>query len=171
MSYIITYYLPSGLFVVVSWISFLIPPDIVPGQFCNYHIIIFLKLNFIVCFHFFNQNLFHLLASTNLLKSPKYLFWPQFNEGRRWDDGFGWNIKTKETSKLPTAKDVWSYKNVFLKSFEIQFLGRMALLITLFLVLINIFNNVTTNSPKVGLVYGWGSACFTGVPWAYMCSC
>jgi len=56
MSYIITYYLPSGLFVVVSWISFLIPPDIVPG--------------------------------------------------------------------------------------------RMALLITLFLVLINIFNNVTTNSPK-----------------------
>ena len=32
MSYIITYYLPSGLFVVVSWISFLIPPDIVPGM-------------------------------------------------------------------------------------------------------------------------------------------
>ena len=30
--YIITYYLPSGLFVVVSWISFLIPPDIVPGR-------------------------------------------------------------------------------------------------------------------------------------------
>jgi len=56
MSYIITYYLPSGLFVVVSWISFLIPPDIVPG--------------------------------------------------------------------------------------------RMSLLITLFLVLVNIFNNVTTNSPK-----------------------
>lgn len=56
MSYIITYYLPSGLFVVVSWISHLIPPDIVPG--------------------------------------------------------------------------------------------RMALLITLFLVLINIFNNITTNSPK-----------------------
>merc|ERR1712013_101043 len=56
MSYIITYYLPSGLFVVVSWISFLIPPDIVPG--------------------------------------------------------------------------------------------RMTLLITLFLVLVNIFNNVTTNSPK-----------------------
>ena len=28
------------------------------------------------------------------------------------------------------------------------FAGRMALLITLFLVLVNIFNNVTTNSPK-----------------------
>ena len=27
--------------------------------------------------------------------------------------------------------------------------GRMSLLITLFLVLVNIFNNVTTNSPKV----------------------
>ena len=30
--YLITYYLPSGLFVVVSWISFLIPPEIVPGR-------------------------------------------------------------------------------------------------------------------------------------------
>ena len=31
--------------------------------------------------------------------------------------------------------------------------GRMALLITLFLVLVNIFNNVTTNSPKVGKIF------------------
>merc|ERR1712113_151846 len=31
-TYIITYYLPSGLFVIVSWISFLIPPDIIPGR-------------------------------------------------------------------------------------------------------------------------------------------
>ena len=30
--YIINYYLPSGLFVVVSWISFLVPADIIPGQ-------------------------------------------------------------------------------------------------------------------------------------------
>ena len=29
--YIINYYLPSGLFVVVSWISFLVPADIIPG--------------------------------------------------------------------------------------------------------------------------------------------
>ncbi|XP_023327977.1 glycine receptor subunit alpha-1 [Eurytemora carolleeae] len=29
--YIITYYLPSGLFVVVSWISFLVPTDVIPG--------------------------------------------------------------------------------------------------------------------------------------------
>ena len=32
--YIITCYLPSGMFVIVSWISFLIPPDIVPGRYC-----------------------------------------------------------------------------------------------------------------------------------------
>ena len=30
--YIINYYLPSGLFVVVSWISFLVPADIIPGR-------------------------------------------------------------------------------------------------------------------------------------------
>ena len=30
--YIITFYLPSGMFVMVSWISFLIPPDNVPGR-------------------------------------------------------------------------------------------------------------------------------------------
>merc|ERR1719192_2776045 len=30
--YIITYYLPSGLFVVVSWISFVVPPDVIPGR-------------------------------------------------------------------------------------------------------------------------------------------
>ena len=26
--YIVTYYLPSGLFVVVSWISFLVNPEV-----------------------------------------------------------------------------------------------------------------------------------------------
>ena len=30
--YVVTYYLPSGLFVVVSWVSFLIPPEIVAGR-------------------------------------------------------------------------------------------------------------------------------------------
>ena len=25
-------YLPSGLFVVVSWISFIVPPEVVPGR-------------------------------------------------------------------------------------------------------------------------------------------
>ena len=30
--YIITYYLPSGLFVVISWISFLINPEVIPGR-------------------------------------------------------------------------------------------------------------------------------------------
>jgi len=31
-TYIIAYYLPSGLFVIVSWISFLIPMDVIPGR-------------------------------------------------------------------------------------------------------------------------------------------
>ena len=32
LKYIPLYYLPSGLFVVVSWVSFLIPPEVVPGR-------------------------------------------------------------------------------------------------------------------------------------------
>ena len=32
LKYIVNYYLPSGLFVLVSWVSFLIPPEIVPGR-------------------------------------------------------------------------------------------------------------------------------------------
>ncbi len=31
-SLIVTYYLPSGLFVVVSWISFLVNPEVIPGR-------------------------------------------------------------------------------------------------------------------------------------------
>ena len=40
MSYIITYhrwhhkvYLTTGLFIIVSWISFIVPPEVVPGDF------------------------------------------------------------------------------------------------------------------------------------------
>merc|ERR1719189_2258563 len=32
MKYLYIYYLPSGLFVVVSWVVFLIPPEVVPGR-------------------------------------------------------------------------------------------------------------------------------------------
>ena len=71
--YIITCYLPSGMFVLVSWISFLIPPDIVPGRY-------------------------------------------------------------------PTLT-IASFFNAFL-------IFRMTLLITVFLVLVNIFNTITTNIPK-----------------------
>ena len=28
-------YLPSGLFVIVSWISFIVPPEVVPGLLQN----------------------------------------------------------------------------------------------------------------------------------------
>ena len=30
--YILTYYLPSGLFVGISWVSFLINPEVIPGR-------------------------------------------------------------------------------------------------------------------------------------------
>ena len=32
LKYFTVYYLPSGMFVVVSWTSFLIPPEIVAGR-------------------------------------------------------------------------------------------------------------------------------------------
>ncbi len=32
LPFIIDYYLPSGLFVIVSWVSFLVPATIVPGR-------------------------------------------------------------------------------------------------------------------------------------------
>ena len=32
LKYLVNYYLPSGLFVLVSWVGFLIPPEIVPGR-------------------------------------------------------------------------------------------------------------------------------------------
>ena len=34
--YVVTYYLPSALFVVVSWISFLVNPEVIPGKL-SYH--------------------------------------------------------------------------------------------------------------------------------------
>ncbi len=30
--YVFNYYIPSGLFVVVSWVSLVIPPDAIPGM-------------------------------------------------------------------------------------------------------------------------------------------
>ena len=44
--YIITCYLPSGMFVMVSWISFLIPPDVVPGRY-TYYLYLMLIFRFI----------------------------------------------------------------------------------------------------------------------------
>ena len=41
--YVITYYLPSGLFVLVSWISFLVSPEVIPGRM-TLLVIIFLVL-------------------------------------------------------------------------------------------------------------------------------
>ncbi len=30
--YFFNYFIPAGLFVVVSWVSFVIPPDSIPGR-------------------------------------------------------------------------------------------------------------------------------------------
>ena len=82
----ITYYLPSSLFVVVSWASFLIPSDDIQATFTFWQIVIFI----------------------------------------------------------------------------VSLQGRMALLITLFLVLVNIFNAITTNSPKadgLNALQAWVIAC------------
>ena len=89
--YVITYYLPSGLFVVVSWASFLIPSDDI--QVTN-------------IFLFFT-------------KVSKYKFFLRMY------------LMTNRNYRLINT-----------------FQGRMALLVTLFLVLVNIFNAITTNSPK-----------------------
>ena len=32
-TFIFNYYIPSGLFVIVSWMSFVIPPDSVPARY------------------------------------------------------------------------------------------------------------------------------------------
>ena len=88
--YVITYYLPSGLFVVVSWASFLIPSDDI--QVTN--IFLFTKVS-------------------------KYKFFLRMY------------LMTNHNYRLINT-----------------FQGRMALLVTLFLVLVNIFNAITTNSPK-----------------------
>ncbi len=59
--YIITYYLPSGMFVIVSWISFLVPPDIVPGRMT------LLVTVFLVLVNIFNT------ITTNIPKESAYV--------------------------------------------------------------------------------------------------
>jgi len=48
-SYIITYYIPSGMCVIVSWISFLIPMDMIPGRLA------LLVMIFLVLVNIFNS--------------------------------------------------------------------------------------------------------------------
>ncbi len=49
MQYLIQVYLPSFMFVVVSWVSFLIKPEVVPGR------IALLVTLFIVLINIFNS--------------------------------------------------------------------------------------------------------------------
>ena len=43
--YIVTYYLPSGLLVLLSWISFLVNPEVIPGRMTLLVIILFVLIN------------------------------------------------------------------------------------------------------------------------------
>ena len=77
-SYIITYYLPSGLFVVVSWISFLIPPDIVPGTDIsryNFFWNIYFKKFYFILFISLGTFLFKIFEQFN----PTSILWESFN--------------------------------------------------------------------------------------------
>ena len=80
----------------------------------------------------------------------------------KWTSAFCWSV---HSSLLTT----FFIEGLFVIVSWISFLipmdvipGRMALLVTLFLVLVNIFNNVTTNTPKAeGLtaIEAWMLAC------------
>ena len=101
----ITYYLPSSLFVVVSWASFLIPSD-----------------------------------DIQVGKTPLILI----------------------LFRSSTVQALLEMSNFFFHFAKFTFQGRMALLITLFLVLVNIFNAITTNSPKadgLNALQAWVIAC------------
>ena len=109
--YVVTYYLPSGLFVVVSWIRFVRNCLLGMKQFLN---------------------LFDLFGPFSWGR-------PQSCERGNWGNCPRWS----DEYLIP------SYFS-FLVNPEI-IPGRMTLLVTIFLVLINIHNTIQTNSPKVRL--------------------
>ena len=61
-----------------------------------------------------------------------------------------------------TFRQFWVFEKLFCYEPIFTLQGRMALLITLFLVLVNIFNAITTNSPKadgLNALQAWVIAC------------
>ena len=63
---------------------------------------------------------------------------------------------------LMTFRQFWVFEKLFCYEPIFTLQGRMALLITLFLVLVNIFNAITTNSPKadgLNALQAWVIAC------------
>lgn len=66
------------------------------------------------------------------------------------------------SSLLMTFRQFWVFEKLFCYEPIFTLQGRMALLITLFLVLVNIFNAITTNSPKadgLNALQAWVIAC------------
>ena len=135
--YLIVYYLPSSLFVLVSWTSFIIPPQVAFFAFC-----------FCTFFPFLTASLI-----------PQWWSWvPRillvfFSLNRR---GGGlasyWKITIKAYLFLLFMPCLNERSHCFflIESFNYQIVaGRMGMLITILLCLINIFNVVNYNSPSV----------------------
>ena len=72
LKYLYVYYLPSGLFVVVSWASFLIPPEIVPGRMAM------LITLFLVLTNIFNVSRYN-IESTTTTFSPSFFLYININ--------------------------------------------------------------------------------------------
>ena len=67
LHYIITWYIPSGMFVIVSWVSFLIPPENVPGRMA------LLITVFLVLVNIFNAITTHIASVEGLTAMETYL--------------------------------------------------------------------------------------------------
>ena len=86
--YIITYYLPSGLFVGISWVSFLINPEVIPGRMTmlvtlflvliNIHNTIQtnspkVNMNIIIIHSFLKSKYLYLMKTKLFFRARKYL--------------------------------------------------------------------------------------------------
>ena len=65
--YLYVYYLPSGLFVVVSWVSFLVPPEIIPGRMAM------LITLFLVLTNIFNVSVINISKSFYIKLDEKWM--------------------------------------------------------------------------------------------------
>ena len=101
--YIVTYYLPSGLFVVVSWISFLVNPEVIPGRMT------LLVTIFLVLINIFNT------IQTN---SPK----AEGLTGMYLMSFYGINVDWRLKKPVPELNIVSKWKfNPFLRSIQFSY--------------------------------------------------
>ena len=99
--YIITYYLPSGMFVIVSWISFLVPPEIVPGRMT------LLVTVFLVLVNIFNTITTNIPKAEGLTGNEKKKFHIQNFSWKTWQ-------KTLPSRLFHTWVKIWFLEREFL---------------------------------------------------------